>query len=156
MSGQYSCSIFADALNHFVKHSFANMCIECCNRIIHQDNVRFFVNSSGKADSCFLSFTEIDASISYLRLVTSWQYLQIPLKLARFNNFFVKGLFKFLSKYYVALNCLILNPGLLLHITQSSKLNNWCIFNFVSAYAIRKFVESFLCPSLICPSFLKI
>ena len=59
------------SLDGVLEEGAPNMCIDCRQGVVHDDDVSVEVERTGDVHALFLTATQVDALLAYLRLVTS-------------------------------------------------------------------------------------
>jgi hypothetical protein len=97
--------------------------------IIKKDHVWNLVDCTSQTDSCLLTSRKIDSFLSNFGVVARRKDQKVIYKLARLDDFGVLSLIKFASKKNVVSESGILDPMLLLNISQSSIHLDWRVLS---------------------------
>lgn len=139
-----------------MKNLLSNTRIQSRNWIVKQVYIFICINCSCKTYSGLLTSAEINSFLSNFRQVATWQYLEVSLQFADFEDVHVFNLVQCRPKKNIISNCFILNPWNLLRISNVSA-NRYRSFNnyilVVEEKIILKLCKFFLIDHLFLLSF---
>ena len=105
-------------MEHLIVNFLASLRIEGRNRIVHDDNVRTFVDSPCQTYSSLLAAGQIDTFLTNLSQITRRQKRKVCLKLASKDGLNVPALIELRAKADIVPELAILNPMLTLDETH--------------------------------------
>ena len=118
---QNSRLVFQYALKHLLVDFLACLSVKSRDWIIHDDNVRSFVDGSCQANSRLLATRQVYTFLTNLGLIACWHECEVCFELASEDRLHVPALVKLRAKAHIIPKLAILNPMLALDETRATR-----------------------------------